>query len=275
MNSIHDKDKNDSSIDSGLDSLRRSYDRLGHDEPPDLLDQAILNSAHRAIENKPHWMKFGWLHGLTTAAVFVLAFSLILNQTEPVPDYENSLQVAEPVQLLREKAVGKPSSDDQYGDSPMEKKAQGEKRKDLRQDMPAPAAAESPVKETTVGDRAGQSAAKARRSLYIQENLKSESEGVDKDDSASDLMAEESPRDEADLVVDALGAQTVSVESIPAVSTGLATGEMKKQLSPVEDAELKIQAILKLKQAGNATWKTELKTFIEDYPDYPLPDELR
>ena len=88
-------------------------------------------------------------------------------------------------------------------------------------------------------------------------------------------MAEELPRDEADLVVDALEAQTVPVQSSPAVSTGFAAGEVKKQLSPMENAELKIQAILKLKQEGNARWETELKIFIEDYPDYPLPDELR
>ena len=76
MNSIHNNGENDSSLNDDLVKLGHGYGQLQQDEPPELLDQAILNSAHRALEKKPHWMKFGWLHGLTTAAVFVLAFSL-------------------------------------------------------------------------------------------------------------------------------------------------------------------------------------------------------
>ena len=74
MNTIHNNGENDKSLNEDLHRLGKAYGQLPHDQPPQLLDQAILNSAHRAVENKPHWMKFGWLHGLTTAAVFVLAY---------------------------------------------------------------------------------------------------------------------------------------------------------------------------------------------------------
>ena len=77
MNSIQNKGGNTPYSDD-LDHIRDVYQQLDADEPPDLLDQAILNSAHRAVEKKPHWMKFGWLHGLTTTAVFILAFSWIV-----------------------------------------------------------------------------------------------------------------------------------------------------------------------------------------------------
>jgi hypothetical protein len=39
--------------------------------------------------------------------------------------------------------------------------------------------------------------------------------------------------------------------------------------------EQKLRAIIKLKQSGDETWKTELKAFKESYPGYPLPDELK
>ena len=71
MNSIHNNGENDKSLNEDLDKLGRSYAGLEQDEPPELLDQAILNSAHRALEKKSRWMKFSWVHGLTTAAVFI------------------------------------------------------------------------------------------------------------------------------------------------------------------------------------------------------------
>ena len=36
-----------------------------------------------------------------------------------------------------------------------------------------------------------------------------------------------------------------------------------------------LQSILDMKQAGDDSWKTELETFKELFPDYPLPDELK
>ena len=60
MNSIHNNGENDQSLSEGLDKLGRAYEHLPDDEPPELLDQAILNRAHRAVEKTPHWMTV-WL----------------------------------------------------------------------------------------------------------------------------------------------------------------------------------------------------------------------
>ena len=110
MNTIHNNGENDKSLKDGLEKLGRVYDRLPNDEPPALLDQAVLNSAHRAVEKKPHWMKFGWLHGLSTAAVEVLALSIIINQRELVPGFDDAVSMEETTGPLR-KTAGKKEVD--------------------------------------------------------------------------------------------------------------------------------------------------------------------
>ena len=91
MNNIPNNGENDQSLSDGLDRLGDAYGQLQHEEPPELLDQAILNRAHRAVEKKPGWMQFGWMHGLTTTAVVVLALSLIFNQREQVTVYDDGM----------------------------------------------------------------------------------------------------------------------------------------------------------------------------------------
>ncbi len=71
-------------------AIRTSYARLDAvdmTEPPDLIDQAILNRARAAVD-KPHSSRpwsFGWLHALTTTAVIVLGLTLLLQMREQAP----------------------------------------------------------------------------------------------------------------------------------------------------------------------------------------------
>ena len=88
MNSNHKNGEFNSSLEDDLDTIGQAYRDLGQEEPPALLDQAVLNSAHRAVEKQSHWMQFGWLHGLTTVAVVVLSFTIILQQEDPGPGLE-------------------------------------------------------------------------------------------------------------------------------------------------------------------------------------------
>ena len=50
----------------------------------------------------------------------------------------------------------------------------------------------------------------------------------------------------------------------------------EQQAEPERDPEIerKIQAIIELKRSGDPSWRAELASFTESYPDYPLPDEL-
>jgi len=111
MNSNHKNGENNTPLEDELGRISQAYERMEHEEPPELLDQAILSSAHRAVEKQPHWTQFGWLHGLTTAAVVVLAISIILRQSEPVPVYEDDTIGNEPMQIQLQKASKKESGD--------------------------------------------------------------------------------------------------------------------------------------------------------------------
>jgi len=246
MNSIHNNGENDQTFNGGLDKLGQAYKQLEQDEPPELLDQAILNSAHRAVEKKPHWMKFGWLHGLTTAAVFVLAFSVILNQREPVAVFENGVRSNEPAGLQRERALKKQSAAPVLSeDSRMEMNVKSERRQDMLQSMPVAAAPQEMAKESAAFNEAEEAELNVQSSLYIHDDLHGETDGIDKDVPARSLMAEE---------------KLISK-----------TGSM----ADITDEKLQLLAIIKLKQNGDERWKTELESFKEKYPDYPLPNELK
>ncbi len=277
MNSIHNNGKNDKSLSEGLDKLSREYGLLEQDEPPELLDQAILNSAHRAVEKKPHWMKFGWLHGLTTAAVFVLAFSIILNQRENAPDFDTSIRNNEPQRLQRQKAAKK-QSDAQFEERPKELSLEREEKSDSSLDMlqssPVAAAPASAATENVSGDRARKPAAEVQRSLYVSDDTQSKGERSDKDAPAKELILEEELMDEADSIADSPEAGAFSTMPRPAVVGETATNEAKARVETNSELEQILQAIIKLKQSGNESWKTELESFRENYPDYPLPEEL-
>ena len=239
MSNIPTNGENDQSLGDGLDRLGDAYGQLQHEEPPELLDQAVLNSAHRAVENKSHWMQFGWLHGLTTAAVFVLALSLIFNQREQVPVYEDGIRVNESIGLQREKTAKKQSGDVQTDDLRMELKEENEKRQDVFQSAPVTTASQDGAIEAVAGDKAAEPAARARHSTYVSEALRAKTGRADQDATANEPASEaEAPADNE------------------------------------YEIEQELLAILKLKQSGDEAWITELARFKQNYPDYPLPDEL-
>jgi len=274
MNTIHNNGENDQSVNDGLDKLSNAYGQLQNEEPPELLDQAILNSAHRAVESKPHWMQFGWLHGLTTAAVFVLALSLIFHTREPVPDYENGMRANEASGLIREKAAKKQSGEVKSDDLRMEMKEENENRQAVIQSAPAPAAPPGAAMEITVGDQAAETAAGAQRSLYAQEDLKLKTDHADKDVSSNEPVLEEVLSDEADPLARAQGLDIISKQSRPAAAVITPPGATKAPVEIDAEAEQRLLNIINLKKAGDETWKAELASFKLDHPDYPLPEEL-
>lgn len=77
--SSHDKDK----LEQDLAALQRKYRAAARDEPPAMLDQAVLNRARRAAEQhaiRP-W-SFSWMHATATAALVVLGLTLVLQLRE-------------------------------------------------------------------------------------------------------------------------------------------------------------------------------------------------
>ena len=273
MNTIHDNGENDKSLNGGLDKVGHAYSQLPHEEPPELLDQAILNSAHRAVEKKPHWMKFGWLHGLTTTAVFVLALSLIFNQREQVPDFDDRMRTSESAGLQREKAAKKQSRDIQ-SDLRMELKEENEVRQDVLKSAPVSAASPSETMEITVGDQGMKPASAGRRSMYAQDSLDAKTDSADNDASDDAPVLEESVIDEAVLIADTPELEVIAKEFRPAAVAAPAASEISASVEIDSEIEQKLLAIISLKHSGDEAWIVELEKFKQDYPDYPLPEDL-
>lgn len=270
MNSTHDNGEN-GRLDEDLDRIGRAYTQLEAEEPPELLDMAIRNSARRAVEKKPRRMKFGWLHGLTTAAVFVLALSVIIHQRENRPAPGNGVQferlqpapAASPAKRQPEAALS--------GQARNEQEEAADTAKGLT--MPAPAAPASEPREQALGEALRDSRQKVSAAPVQQSYAKDTDEyqaGLEKtiEKKESDKPALESMADATEDAGQAAAARTVVV-SAPPPAEPEARGDIDLR------AERQLQAIIGMKRNGDEGWKEALKTFIDNHPDYPLPDELK
>ena len=274
MNSIHNNGENDQSLNDGLDKLSLQYQELGHEEPPELLDQAILNSAHREVEKKPHWMKFGWLQGLTTAAVFVLAFSIILDQRESAPVFDQDLQNSGPARLQRER-VSKKQMPTAGSETPVpESKEKDDYRQNVSESRTISAPAASAALDTVTAEESGQAVFELQHSDDIQESFHDSAIRADEDTFANKLMKEELSEEEAELSQEIAEPEIASGVAQPAAVAEPRAIESKLRTDKPADVEEILMGILKLKQNGDESWEAELKQFKETYPDYPLPAEL-
>ncbi len=92
-----------------LESVRSALSGLESVEPPDLLDQAVLNTARRelaASRRKP----MRWVGAFATAAVVVLALSIVIQQDRKIPDPRIGngikLDASRPTEAEKEIAIG-------------------------------------------------------------------------------------------------------------------------------------------------------------------------
>ena len=148
MNSIHNNGPDDKQLADDLENLGQAYKQQSNEEPPELLDQAILSSAHRALESKDHWLDFGWVHGLTTAVVVVLAFSIILTHRQTTGLEENGLSPADVMSLGRSRSTESEMSgklreqtfNEAEHKQELSKETRSESRQDKMQTIPAASA---------------------------------------------------------------------------------------------------------------------------------------
>ena len=96
----------------------------------------------------------------------------------------------------------------------------------------------------------------------------------DEDLSGNRPADEEQLLDNATLASDAPELEAITKQIQPAAT---ATG-LREEMDDLTDKDARIeqqlQEIILLKQSGDEAWKSALKSFIENYPDYPLPTEL-
>lgn len=242
MNAQKSHDSKHSALDKGLHELGQAYRDLGSEDPPDLLDQAILSRAHREVEGKPGWMQFGWLHGLTTAVVVVLAFSIVLQQREPISVEESILLEGNPPQI-----PGEPI------------------RTDTLQQVAPTAAMKLEAKEVADSNLETLEYDEPRQQVLLQEK------GAGAPPPARELEAslEEEPLRRSRAKGTAINETDFYAVTAPPESKD------EDALQDVIPEEQQLAEILRLKNAGDESWKKELEYFRQQYPDYLLPAELQ
>ena len=229
MNMHSQNGDNNSPLKDDLDNISRVYGQMDQDEPPELLDQAVLNRAHRAVEGKPHWMQFGWLHGLTTTAVFVLAFFIIMNQRESVPGEEDGIFESPAVPIQADKST--------------------------RKTIPT----ETLERRMKVSNGTGLADEAIESAEFMQQGV---------------LLKEAAPMADTVEAGDAAAQRSPAMAAAEPARSDLKSRAMFESKSET-DPERELQEIIRLKQAGDETWRKELDLFLERHPDYPLPDELK
>ena len=267
MNTIRNNGSEDKTLDKDLQEIGQTYQRHEAEEPPELLDQDILNKAHRSVETKTGWLDFGWIHAVTTAAVIVLTFSIIISMRQPAlfeengqPGSQSMPKQESTVDAQGQSAIQEASGKERQQADRSEKSM--ELRKDISVDRPAenvPAsetdAVVSPVTGMAVSSEAGRTAEPPP-----QDDLRTRKTSLPSSPKLEESMAQpaittfadESTARESDA--DELKADTLQVLS------------REEQL---------LRSILTLKQSGDETWRTELEAFKKLFPNYPLPDELK
>ena len=187
-------------------------------------------------------MDFGWIHGLTTAAVVVLALTIILTQRQPARIEESGMLPADPASL------GRAQSPELKTNVPRRErvKTEPEYKEEFRKDMLQATPSVGELEEDTIPVHAPAAAVVAKQAIAT-------------------LADELPPSESRPIKVDAVKVDDVKTD----------IDRFAAERSQLSDEEAQLQAILMLKHAGDDRWKAELKIFIESYPDYPLPDELK
>lgn len=258
--------KDQDRLEQELDALEARYRAQSGEEPPELLDQAVLNRARRAAERhatRP-W-NFGWMHATATAALIVLGLAVVMQIRQAAVPLEvparfseeqaRDLQAeAEPL----ERPVDAAEALRQQEAERLEDHQQAQKSevlRELREEVLRPAAP-APAAEPPV---------------VIVRPVPA---GWERDTLADGSAATAARAD------DAAGAEAVGQARQRVVSPG-STGadpdawNFSGNTVVLSSAEEWLAYILELKQAGEErAWRSELEAFRAAFPDHPVPEEV-
>jgi hypothetical protein len=269
MSNIHNNGEGDKTLDGDLNRIVRAYGSLERQQPPDLLDKAVLNSAHRAVQKKTGWMQFGWLHGLTTAAVIVLAISLVLRQQEPAPVFEETAGSQGPAEMQRAKeSVVQPSLP-----APLRADAEALKDDSRSRQQAVPASPVNEIQELRQTAGAPSLTASQQSQTKAQAGLRAEAVEYTVDSDKRAVAAGQPVADEAAVMI-APAEMDAGAETRRPAPLAEMVSEEKSLITRKDSAEQQLAAIIKLKEDGDDRWKTELAEFRKRYPDFPVPEEL-
>jgi len=82
----HDRER-DQELDVDLQRIRAGYQNLQQDEPPDMLDQAVINLARRELEGqqKRRKRRMQWIGALSSMALLLITLNLVVDQQGAAP----------------------------------------------------------------------------------------------------------------------------------------------------------------------------------------------
>jgi hypothetical protein len=84
--------KSEPEFEQDLEAVRSAWSGLEKTEPPELLNQAVMNTARRELESQRKRRPLRWLGAFATATVVVLALTLVVQQDEQLnaPELEKT-----------------------------------------------------------------------------------------------------------------------------------------------------------------------------------------
>ncbi len=266
-----------------LESVRSALSGLESVEPPDLLDQAVLNTARRELTaSRPKPMR--WIGAFATAAVVVLALSIVVQQDQKTPDPLNGngikLDATSPAAARKEVTIGAAAMPESQVASPqasaafssevsleMEQQAvERERQKDAASNVAAapPSEAEYAAKKARKQVSKESGYRTADEPDLAESRVQFEDESLDMSvTSGPDNDMEEDSRREA--LSDSLRNDSSLLDKAEDVGDEIMT-----------TPETWIEYMLELQKTEQyEELKVEREAFRKAYPAYPLPLELR
>ena len=276
-----------SNWESDLDSIQAAYSSLAADEPPELLDQMVLNTARRDLAKRRR-RPLRWIGAFASVSVVVLALTIVLQQDpEPVqPDRSgdsrtNAVSAKESIDNMAGRSVEevRTAQDAIIDDADHEQLMMEHFRIEKREDRPAVPAVNSSVSATLQAVPQAMPAAVLEHRVEVAESYPAEEPALE---ISIELLRDQAFEEEADSNAGtfALGQE---IEDEPPrqmrqkapPGDSLNESELDETAETQADPEIWIEYLLEL-SASDKTEKLqqELTAFKLAYPEFELPPEL-
>jgi hypothetical protein len=266
-----------------LESIRSALSTMESVEPPDLLDQAVLNTARRelaASRRKP----MRWIGAFATAAVVVLALTIVVQQDPNTPDPRSGngikLDAARPAAAGKESTIGASAMPEIQLTSPQSPAA-------LSSEVPFKMEAQTVERKRQKDAASSVAAAPPSEADYAAKKAMKQvrEESIYRPADDPDLAESREHFEDESLDVPVASSQDADAEEEPGKATQAGTlridSSLLQKAEVVSDEiiltpEAWIEYMLELqKTERNEELKVELEAFRKAYPDYPLPSQLR
>ena len=255
-----------------LRKLESAYHASAREEPPELLDLAVLNRARAALETPRRAWSFNltWVHGLATAGVAVLALTLFLQlrDQQPGPElpasYDFQMRAAPASEVLPEGSELPTAVLQETIAEPEEAKQKVDQAPALRSNL------ESDRDDAALKKEAAQDAVQSVAKDPGQDSAAAAAPAV----GAERMEARERSADPMAVQPDneLQAPMAAAPQPIDMVCTEVAVGETR--CYNLELATSRFEALQQLRGAGDeAAFDEALAAFKKDFPDFPLPED--